>query len=151
MLTACGYSFGESSHSVIDEQYRLIAIGEVTNPTTLTWLEPRLRKLLKDELTNRGTIRWTDNKQKADAILNFRIIKYYRPSAVEGIGDTTLRSSANFEFEATIRSATDSHVIWQSGSLSQDWPFYSGQEDEADKEVTRVGIRRLADKMSQNY
>lgn len=152
LLAACGgYSFGEGNQSVLDEEYRLLAISGVENPTTLTWLEPRIRKLLRDELTNRGSIRWTDDRHKADAWINIRIIRYNRPTAVAGVGDETLESSANFQFEATIKSATDDSVLWSSGRISQSWPFFSGQESEADEEVTRLGVRRLADRMTQNY
>ena len=151
MLAACGYGFGESGQSVLEPQYRTLAISEVENPTTLSWLEPRLRKLLKDEFTNRGTVKWTDDQGAADALIKITITKYYRPTAVEGASEETLRSSANFVFEATITSTTDDIVIWRSGSIGQSWPFFSGQETEADAEVTRLGVRRLADKMSQNY
>lgn len=151
LLTACGYSFGEGGKSVLKPEYRVLAIDGVENPTMLSWLEPRIRKLLKDELTNRGTITWTDDRRKADALINIKIDRYYRPTAVSGSSDETLRSNAIFNFTATITSTTDDAVIWSSGAINQSWPFFSGQESEADAEVTRLGIRRLADKMSQNY
>jgi len=151
ILAACGYGFGESGQSVLKPEYRILAISGVENPTTLSWLEPRLRKLLRDELTNRGTVTWVDEKDKADALIDIKIISYNRPTAVAGSSDETLRSNAVFVFEATIKSATDGSKLWSSGGISQTWPFFSGQETEADMEVTRLGIRRLADKMSQNY
>lgn len=151
-LAGCGYSVGGAGESsVLGAEYRTLAIGGVENPTTLAWLEPRIRQLLRDELNRRGSVTWTDSRSKADALVNVTIIKYYRPTAVEGSRDQTLRSSAIFEFSAEIKSATDGHVVWNSGMISQDWPFYSGQEDEADAEVTSLGIRRLADRMEQNY
>lgn len=150
-LTACGYSMGESNYSVLDTKYHTLAISGVTNPTTQTWLEPRVRKLLKDELTNRGTIEWTDDTSKADALISIDIEKYYRPTAVEGASDETLRSNANFKFSAIIRSATDDAVLWRSGRISQSWPFFTGEESAADAEVTRLGIQQLADRMSENY
>ena len=151
LLAGCGYSFGESGQSVLAEQYRTLAISGVENPTTMSWLEPRLRKLLRDELTKRGTIKWVDEKKDADALINIRILRYNRPTAVAGSKDETLQSVASFEFETTIKSATDGSILWTSGRIAQDWPFFSGQETEADKEVTQLGIRRLADRMSQDY
>jgi hypothetical protein len=151
MLAACGYSMGGSGESVIEPEYRTMAISGVDNPTTLAWLEPRIRELLRDELTRRGTVVWTDERSRADSLIHITIIKYYRPTAVEGSHDQTLRSSAIFQFSAEIKSATDGHIIWNSGEIGQDWPFYQGQEDEADAEVTSLGIRRLADRMEQNY
>ncbi|CCH50043.1 LPS assembly lipoprotein LptE [Pseudodesulfovibrio piezophilus] len=151
MLMACGYGFGNAGHSVLARNFRTITITKVENPTMQTWLEPRIRKLLRDELGARSNITWTDDREEADAFLEFKIVKYYRPTAVEGEDDDTLRSTARFEFQAVIKSAVDSHVVWASGTINQSWPFYSGQESEADKEVTRLGIRRLADRLSQNY
>lgn len=151
LLLGCGYSMGESDYSVLKPEYRTLAISGVDNPTTLTWLEPRLRKLLKDELTNRGTINWVDDSADADALIHIIIERYNRPTALEGGSDETLRSNANIKFNATITSTADDSVLWRSGTISQSWRFYSGQEAEADLEVTRLGIRRLADKMAENY
>lgn len=150
-MAACGYSFGEGDQSVLEPKFRTVAISGVNNPTTLTWLEPRIRKLLRDELTSRGTVTWTDDQSKADALIEIDIERYQRSTAVAGAGDTTLRSSATFLFSAKIKSTLDDSVIWRSGSISQSWPFFTGQESEADEEVTLLGIRRLADRMSQNY
>ena len=151
-LAACsGYSFGEGGSSVLEPEYRTLSIDEVDNPTTLSWLEPEVRKLLRDELNNRGTITWTDDKSKADALLTFHIRRYNRPTAVAGESEETLRSNAVFEFEAEIRSTRSGAVLWRSGRMSQSWPFFTGDEAEADAEVTRLGIRRLADRMTQNY
>nr|WP_287411031.1 LPS assembly lipoprotein LptE [Pseudodesulfovibrio sp.] len=152
ILTGCGgYTFGEGNSSVLPPEYHTIAVREVTNPTTLSWLEPRIRKLLRDELNNRGTFTWVDNQDRADSVISIKITKYYRPTAVSGGSDETLRSVAKFTFNAVIRSTTDDSVLWQSGDMYQDWPFFTGDEAEADAEVTRLGIRRLADRMTQNY
>lgn len=146
-----GYSLGEGNSSVLAPEYRTIAIGEVTNPTTLSWLEPRIRRLLRDELNNRGTITWVNQQSQADAIITIIIKSYNRPTAVEGASDQTLRSDANFQFSARITSAMDDSILWNSGMITESWPFFSGGEEEADMEVTRLGIRRLADRMTQNY
>ncbi|WP_319469048.1 LPS assembly lipoprotein LptE [uncultured Pseudodesulfovibrio sp.] len=151
LLAACGYGFGEQGQSVLSEQDRTLAIAEVKNPTTISWLEPRIRRILRDELTRRGIVKWVDSRSQADALITINIEKFYRPTTVSGEKDQTLQSSANFVFSAEIKSATDGSVLWNSGSISQSWPFFSGQEAEADKEVTLLGIRRLADRMSQNY
>jgi len=151
LLAGCGYSFGESGTSVLQPQYRAVALEEINNPTTLAWLEPRLRKLLRDELHNRGTITWEDDKTKADALVTIDISRYYRPTAVEDADERTLLSEAIFQFEATIRSATDNSVLWRSGQISEDWPYDYGSGQEADMEVTRRGIQILADRMTQDY
>ena len=152
LVTGCsGYHFGEGGTSVLAPEYRTIAIKEVHNPTTLSWLEPEVRKLLRDELNRRGTITWTEDRSKADALISINIIRYNRPTAVAGESDETLQAEAVFEFEADISSIRSGKVVWRSGRMAQSWPFFTGDEAEADAEVTRLGIRRLADRMTQNY
>lgn len=151
-LVGCGYTVGPSSdHFVLAEKYRTMGIDGVNNPTMFTWLEPRIRKLLRDEMTNRGLITWVDNREDADALITIDIESYSRRTAVEGENDETLRSSAKFKFRAVVRSAVDDSVVWSSGLITQSWPFFNGQESEADAEVTRLGIRELANRMAQNY
>ncbi|WP_316897292.1 LPS assembly lipoprotein LptE [Pseudodesulfovibrio indicus] len=151
-LAGCsGYSFGEGGGSVLPPEYRVLAVDKVKNPTTLAWLEPRLRKLLRDELNKRGTIVWADVRADADALITIDIERYYRPTAVEGKDEQTLLTEAIFDFHAVIRSSTDESVLWNSGLISQTWPYTAGNGAQADMEVTRQGIQRLADRMSQDY
>ena len=151
-LAGCsGYTMGEGGSSVLAPEYRTIAIDEVHNPTTLSWLEPEVRKLLRDELNNRGTITWTDDRARADALISITILRYNRATSVAGESDETLRSTADFQFEAEIHSTRTGEVLWRSGRMGQSWPFFTGDEAEADAQVTRLGIRRLADRMTQNY
>lgn len=151
-LAGCsGYSFGEGGTSVLPPEYRTLAVDEIKNPTTLSWLEPRLRKLLRDELNRRGTITWVDDKSDADALITIDIERYYRPTAVEGRDEQTLLTEAIFQFKGVIRSNTDDSVIWSSGSINRTWPYATGNGDQADMEVTRQGIQRLADRMTQDY
>jgi hypothetical protein len=151
MLAGCGYSFGEGGTSVLKPQYRTVAVDEVINPTTLAWIEPRLRKLLRDELHNRGTITWVDDKSRADALITIDIDRYYRPTSVEDEDERTLLTDAIFEFKAIIRSTMDESVLWESGEISEHWPYDYGSGQEADLEVTRRGIHTLADRMTQGY
>lgn len=152
LLMACsGYSFGEAHNSVLPPEYRTLAVEEVTNVTTLSWMEPRIRSLLRDELNNRNVITWVDSPAKADSTITVNVTKYSRPTAVSGVKDETLRSTIDIEIKATIRSTFDGKIIWESGTLTQTWPFFTGQETEAAEEATKLIIRQLADKMTQNY
>jgi len=151
-LVGCGgYSLGEGNTSVLPPEYRTIAIDEVSNPTTISWMEPRIRKLLRDEFNNRGSLNWTNSSDDADATISIIIQRYNRPTSVDDGSGTTLRSVAVFQFEAIIRSTIDDSELWRSGVIDQQWPFFSGEETTADAEVTKLGIRRLADRMTQNY
>ncbi|WP_018124366.1 LPS assembly lipoprotein LptE [Desulfovibrio oxyclinae] len=148
-VAGCGYGFSRGK-SVLPEQYRTLAIAEVKNPAPLSWLEPRVRSLLRDEVTRRGLAEWASG-ERADALITIEIEKYYRRASVTGEDEETLQSDAKFVFEGIIRSSVDGSVIWRSGTISQDWPFQAGEEDEADAKVTELGIRRLADRMANDF
>ncbi|WP_243544156.1 LPS assembly lipoprotein LptE [Pseudodesulfovibrio tunisiensis] len=152
LLAACGgYSFGGGDYSVLPEEYRKMAIAEVSNPTMYSWMEPRLRSLFRDELTRRDLVTWVDDRARADALMTINVIRFYRPDEVTGAEDETLRSSANIEMQVVIRSARDGSVLWNSGNVAQSWPFFEGEQDQADQTVTELAVRKIADRMSQNY
>lgn len=151
MMGCSGYSFGEEGTSVLPPGDRTVAVEKITNPSTLSWMEPRLRSLLRDELNNRNTITWVDSPSKADATITINVLSYNRPTAVSGAKEETLRSVASISLKATVRSTITNEIIWTSGTLSQDWPFFTGGETEADMEVTQQIIRQLANHMTQNY
>ncbi len=150
VLAGCGYSFPDGSTSSLPDQYRSLAINKVEHPTLQSWLEPRLRSLLRDELNRRDWVTWT-SKKNARAWINIDVERYYRQAAVTGNSDETLRSEASIKMSATIISPADGHVIWSSGTISESWPYYGGEEEEADMEVTALAIQRLARQLSQNY
>lgn len=149
-LFGCGYGFPTGEHASLPEQYRSLAISEVEHPTTFPWMEARLRSLLRDELNRRNWVTWED-KNKAKAWIKMHVEKYSRKAAVTGTDDETLRSSASITLRAVIVSRGTGQVLWNSGTVSTDWPFYTGEEEEADEEVTRRAIEILADRLSQNY
>ncbi|KAB1442995.1 LPS assembly lipoprotein LptE [Pseudodesulfovibrio senegalensis] len=150
ILAGCGYSFPDGSTSSLPPQYRSLAINKVEHPTLYSWLEPRLRSLLRDELNRRDWVTWT-SKKNARAWINIDVERYYRQAAVTGESDETLRSEASITMTATIVSPADGHVIWKSETIKESWPYYGGEEEEADDEVTALAIRRLARQLSQNY
>lgn len=149
LLAGCGYGFSHGQ-SVLPEDKRTMAIVEVKNPAPLSWLEPRLRSLLRDEVTRRGIGQWSSH-DKAKSLVTIDVKEYFRRSSVTGTQEETLQDEARITFECIIRSSVDGTVIWRSGSLTQVWKYTPGNEDEADKTVTELAIRRLADRMSNDF
>ena len=146
----CGYSVGSSGNQVLEAGFRKVAVDEVTNNTTLAWIEPRLRSLLRDEVTRRGDLQWVD-RNKADALITLAVNRFQRPTAVTGASDETLRYEAELEVEAVLRSRVDGTELWRSGKVSEKWPFFAGQESEAEDQVTALVIRTIVRRMSENY
>lgn len=148
-LGGCGYGYSRGQ-SVLPEDKRKLAIVEIINPAPLSWLEPRLRSLIRDEVTRRGIATWAA-PDKADALMTIDIERYYRRSSVTGQDEETLLSTATISFEATIRSAVDRSVIWRSGKITRKWQFQPAHGEDADMEVTKLAVRRLADLMSNRF
>ncbi len=155
-LGGCGYKFtgqsisDEESVSVLAPQYRDLAIARIENPTVEPWLEPRLRSLLRDELTRRRLANWVD-RSKATALITVYVKQYTRSTALAGQQDQSLKLSTGMTFSVRIRRAGDNLVLWDSGEQSQNESYYPGDADGADMRVTDLAIRRLADLMTQGY
>ena len=149
-VSACGYHNSASEPSRVGKQYREIAINKVENPTLERWLEPKIRSLLRDEITRRGQMTWT-GKSKAEALINIRIIELSDGSRILGNKDTTLKYDMTLKVQMKITSAADGALIWNSGPVSVTESYYTGQEDETRQLVTKLMVRRLVDKMNQAY
>lgn len=148
---SCGYNLANRGGPVkLPPKARSLAIAQVTNPTTFTWLEPRLRSLFRDEITRRGWARWVDRKD-ASALLYVTVRRYTRNTAVYGTREQTLRYDATLVLSARIVSAVDGSVLWDSGELTQVEPFFVGGETEADNAVTDLAVRQLVDRMAEGY
>lgn len=150
ILAGCGYGFPTGETASLPPEYRTLAIDEVEHPTTFSWMEARLRSLLRDELNRRNWVTWT-NKSKAKAWIRIVVEKYSRKATVTGSRDETLRASASITLRAFIISPDNGRMLWESGSISTDWPFYGGEEEFADNKVTERAIQMLADRLAQNY
>lgn len=150
-LSGCGgYTFSKSGPVVLPEDKRDIAISKVANPTTEVWLEPRLRQLLRDEMNNRGWTRWVD-RNRAQALLRVEIISYSRRTALKGLKESTLLLDATIKLRATLTDTHDQRLLWDSGMVVVNEPYLPGEEEQADSKVTDQAVRRLVDRMTQDY
>ncbi|MDD4951634.1 MAG: LPS assembly lipoprotein LptE [Desulfovibrionaceae bacterium] len=150
LCLSCGYHLAGEGPLVLDKEHRELFIAEVANPTTETWLGPRLRSLLRDELTRRGQIRWVD-RGRASALVKLEVTKFSRGSAVYGVEEQTLRYEVELRFRARIVSAVDNTLLWDSGEITQTEPYFGNEQTAADNTVTEQAVRRLAERMSENY
>lgn len=155
-LGGCGYSFAGSAApnspqaSRLAPEFRKMFLARVENPSTETWLEARLRSLIRDEFSRRRMVEWTDRSQ-ATSLLTVSVKRYTRQTAVAGSSDQSVKLSAGIILSAKVTRAADGVVLWQSEELNQGESFYPGDSDGADMRLTDLAIRRLADFMSENY
>jgi hypothetical protein len=156
-LSGCGYTFtGQAPEgrsevvSRLDPSLRKMVLVRVENPTIESWLEPRLRSLLRDEFNRRRLVTWTDRAQ-ATSQLTVIIKKYTRETSVAGQQDQSLKLSAGMTIVLRVTRASDGAQIWDSGEQTQSESFYPGDSEGADQRITDLAVRRLADLMTQNY
>jgi len=156
-LWGCGYHFtgtgssdGTEQASRLAPDQRNMALVRVDNPTTESWIEPRLRSLIRDEFNRRHLVTWTD-KAKATSLLTIIIKKYTRSTALSGESDQTVKLNAGITVTFRITRATDGGIIWDSGEVTQNESYYPGDSEGADSRVTDMLVRRMADLMTENY
>ncbi|MDP2848988.1 MAG: LPS assembly lipoprotein LptE [Humidesulfovibrio sp.] len=156
-LCGCGYHFAGSGASDGTEQgsrlapdQRNMALVRVDNPSTESWLEPRLRSLIRDEFNRRRLVNWTD-RAKATSLLTITIKRFTRSTALAGQADQSVKLSTSITVVFRITRATDGAVIWDSGEQVQNESFYPGDSDGADQRLTDLLVRRMADLITENY
>ena len=149
VLAGCGYGFsGKQAPSVLAPGSTL-AISKIEHPTMDASLEHTLRRLLREELGNRGLAQWAD-EDAAQALLNVTVRRLLSRSEVKDQEDVTLRSYLEIHLDAEIRRSADKTLLWRSGPLSVRWS-YTGDEAAARREVLVLAVRELADRMRQAY
>ncbi len=150
---SCGYTFSQQGSSALPDETRTLFIESVENPTTQTWLGPRIRSLLRDELTRRGWTRWTD-RNEADGLMKVTIHQFLRESSVKGESEDTLKYTSSITLSAIIVSRDTGETVWESGNISWGGTYYSSSgapKNNADEFATDHAIRRLADLLGQGY
>lgn len=156
-LCGCGYSFtgsgasdGTSQGSRLTPEQSQMALVRVDNPSTESWLEPRLRSLVRDEFNRRRLVTWTD-KSKATSLLTIIIKRFTRSTALAGQADQSVKLSTGIVVVFRITRASDGALIWDSGEQGQNETFYPGDSDGADQRITDLLVRRMADLLTENY
>jgi hypothetical protein len=150
LLSGCGYQLASKGPVVLPEDQRSLCMDSVENPTLQTWLGPRLRSVLRDELTRRGWTRWTSRNQ-ADLLVRIVIDRYSRSSKVRDEDDETLRYSASISMRIDLVSRTTDQVVWSSGMVGESESYFGNSTTAADMAVTELAVRRAVDRLAQRY
>lgn len=149
-VSACGYHNSATEPNRVGKQFREVAIAKVENPTLERWLEPKIRSMMRDEITRRGQLVWTD-KSKAEALFNIRILELSDGSRILGDQDVTLKYDMTLQVQMQVTSAADGSLIWNSGPIEVTESYYTGEEDTVKQLITKLIVRRLLDRMNQAY
>lgn len=153
VMVGCGYGFKQQGAGALPEGMTTLFIDKVENPTTEAWLGPALRTLLRDELTNRGGVRWAD-RTHADGLVTITIHSFTRSSTVKDDNEDTTKYSSKVTLSAVIKNKDTGEMIWSSGQIGSSNTYYgtdSSPSDLADKTSAELTIRHLGDLLSQGY
>ncbi|HKK33341.1 MAG TPA: LPS assembly lipoprotein LptE [Desulfomicrobiaceae bacterium] len=151
LLTGCGYQLSSMAPITLPKEQTRLYIAKVTNPTIESWIEPRLRSSLRDELTRRGGVQWVERNQ-AETEVEVIIHSFSTSSSVKGEDDETVRSSASITLEIQLFDRQDHAMLWTSGPVSGQ-ESYSGdsQQEEAAFDAMEEVIRKSADRLSDQF
>ncbi|MFW6324241.1 MAG: LPS assembly lipoprotein LptE [Desulfovibrionales bacterium] len=150
-LAGCGYHLAGETPIVLPGEVQSLAIRNVTNPTTETWIVPRLRSELRNEITRRSDVVWKEVRL-SEAILDVDILRYTTSSSLKGEDEQTLKSDAIISIEGRLLRNEDKSLIWSSGPITASESFAAGGgEREAGEDALEKAVRRLADRLDQNF
>jgi hypothetical protein len=112
---------------------------------------PALRIALREELSRRGDIVWTE-RENADLSLTLRVTQYGTGTSVTGRDDITLKSQAVITLELLMRDAATGALVWNSGPITTAESFrgLSSQEGAARRAIAEA-MRRLADRLEPQF
>lgn len=150
LLAGCGYNFVSKGSISLPEGVRNLTLSEVDNPTMQTWIPAEFAAHFRDELTDRGQVRWT-SPGRADADVALSIDRYYVSSDLTDDKDRTVKFAANITVSALIRRKSDRKVLFDSGPVSVIETYYTKNRRAAAEQALSLAARRLADRLGGGY
>jgi outer membrane lipopolysaccharide assembly protein LptE/RlpB len=151
LLSGCGYRLqAESGPLALPEDVRSLAIVKVENPSLTAWLGAEIRSRLRDQITERGRIRWAE-PDKAAGLLSVTVERFILSSEVKGGKDQTLKYQARLLLRAKIVDRNTQRVVWRSGLVNVSQPYFEDEKAGAESMVVELGVRELVDRLTQNY
>lgn len=149
LVAGCGYRLGGTAPLDLPPDIRTLALVGVDNPTLDTQLPQQLRTLLRDEITDRGALAWT-NPERADGLMRLKIDKLSTNTRVQSPAEETLKFQTSISLSATIIRRVDRQQIW-SGKSSASESFFSREAEDALERTLDLAVRELVDLLGQAY
>lgn len=150
-LAACGYQLHGRNELRLPGGGKRLYLARVEQPSTEPWMESALRIALREELSRRGDVLWTD-RENADLSLTLRVTQYGTGASVTGRDDITLKSQAVITLELLVRDAATGTLLWNSGPITtaESYRGLSAQEG-ASRRAIAEAVRRLADRLEPEF
>ncbi len=152
MLTAgCGYQLQGRNELHLPSGATHLYLARVEQPSTDSWMEPVLRIAVREELSRRGNIVWTE-RERAQLSLTLRVVQYGTGASVTGRDDITLKSQAVITMELFLRETATGTLVWASGPVTAT-ESYRGLEAQrgATERAIAEAIRRIVDRLEPRF
>lgn len=154
-FAGCGYHLQSLSKGTLPGGVERVAVSRVINPSLETWIEPRIRTALSEELQKRGQAQVVIRNQ-AQALLEVRIVTYSSGVKVQNAQEETVKSAVSITVQARLlRRQPAGELIWQSSPIFVQESFVSsgGQAAvlKAGYRAVDLAVERLADQLYQNF
>jgi hypothetical protein len=147
----CGYHFAADAPVVVPGGITSLSVGDVANPTVETWIGPRLRNNVWNELIRRTDISLLE-RGRSEAVLHLRIRRYSSSALLKGRREQTLKSHVTLTVEGRLFRSVDNTLLWESGPVTTSETFVSeAEERSAAEQAVDKAARRLVDKLDQSF
>lgn len=153
LLGCGGYTFSAKTPYELPGAVTTIYLGSVDNPSIETWLEPKLRNELRDELTRRGNIAWAD-KQEAGGRLELTIHNFRSSAKLEDPRETTVRSEMILRMELKLFAEKSREQLAGSGLVTARESFNPrdrGNELQTRDRVVKLAVELAVQRLNQNF
>ncbi len=151
---ACGYKWTASTPISLPKGITKLYLEKVENPTTQTWLEPRLRTAFREEFTRRGQIQWV-KETETQGLVQIDITHFSSTTKLEDAQERTVKSEVTLGLEVKIFSQSEHVLLWNSDPVVVR-ESYTGSEEgpqrrKAEYRVVDLAVEEVANKLGQKF
>ncbi|MFW6054388.1 MAG: LPS assembly lipoprotein LptE [Thermodesulfobacteriota bacterium] len=100
----------------LPENITTVYLAAVNNPTTESFLVPKLRNEFSDELTRRGDIKWVEESEAQGKIV-INILSFRSGAKLESAAEKTVRSEMVLRLEARLYSSRTGALLSRTGPI----------------------------------
>lgn len=129
-----------------------LALDNVRQPSTEPWMEPYLRRNLRDEFRRRGQVEWVGSKA-AQGLFQVTITSYADTGTRKASDEDTVKSEVRVTGEARILDADTSALLWESDPVHSNVSYQTNTQSgtQAGKEAVEDFVQRLADRLGSDF
>ena len=150
-LSGCaGYHLTSGETGIFGDGTKTLKVKTVDNPTMYPWLPYMLRSALRDEIGARSLAVWKDDG-RADYEIKLKVRHFRLRGDVRNSDDATQLYTASMAAEATVYDGTTNAVVWESKLVSYSDSYDTYNDRDAAEKVGAELIRRLVDRMRQQF